>query len=104
MASDPPMRFPMSSCHHTSVSASKGKNDRGFMVPTWTGSTVHMRRANSNGGVLPCMIIGPDGVQMVALVSSSSEPSGSHRGDDACCLLQEIDEAWALYSNALHDL
>ena len=40
----------------------------------------------------------------MALVTSSSEPSGSHQGSDACHLLQERDEARALYSNALHDL
>jgi hypothetical protein len=63
-----------------------------------------MCRANSNGGVLPRMIIGPNGAQTVAPISSSSEPSSPYRGNDACHLLQERDEVWALYSNAVRDL
>jgi hypothetical protein len=63
-----------------------------------------MCRANSNGGVLPRTIIGPNGAQMVAPISLSSKPSSPYLGNDACRLLQERDGARALYSNAVHDL
>ena len=82
----------MSSCHHT------------LMVPKWIGSIFHTCRANSNGGVFPRTIIGSNSAQMVAPISSSSEPSNSYRGDDTHCLLQERDETWALHSNAVRDL
>jgi hypothetical protein len=74
------------------------------MVLEWIGSTFHTCRANLNGGVLPGMIMGPNSAQTVALISSSLEPSDSYHGDDARCLLQERDEAQALYSNAIRDL
>ena len=72
--------------------------------PEWVILTFHTCRANSNGGVLPRTIIGPKGAQMVALINSSLEPSESYYGDDTLCLLQERDEARALYSNVVHDL
>ena len=65
--------------------------------------TFHICRANSNGGLLPRTIVGPNGVQVVALVNSSTGSSNSH-GNDVRRLLQERDEAWAWYSNAAHNL
>jgi hypothetical protein len=74
------------------------------MVLEWIVSTFHTCRANSNGGVLLGTIMGPNGAQKVALISSSSEPSNSYHGNNARHLLQERDEARALYSNAIRDL
>jgi len=103
MASDPPTRSLTSSCHHTSILSSKSKDKHDLMVLEWIGLTFHICRANSNGGLLPRTIIGPNGVQMVAPIKSSSEPSDPHR-DDVHQLLQERDEARAWYSNAARDL
>ena len=93
-----------SSYCHNSIFAYKGKDEHDLMVPEWIGSTFHTCRANSNGGVLPRMIIGPNGSQMVALINSFLEPSDSYHGEDARRLLQERDEARALYSNVVRDL
>ena len=80
------------------------KDEYDLMVPEWIGLTFHMCRANSNGGVPPHVIIGPSGTHMVAPVNSSLEPSAFYNGDDTRCFLEERDEAWALYSNVVHDL
>ena len=49
------------------------------------------------------MIVGPRGAQVVALVNSPMGSSDSH-GNDVRRLLQERDEARALYSNVVRDL
>ena len=97
------MRFLTSSCRHTSIPASKGKDECGFTVLEWIDSTFHMCKANSNGGLLPHMIIGPSSMQVVALVNSFMGSSDSH-GNDIHRFLQERDEVRVWYSNAAHDL
>ena len=103
MASNPPMRFMMRSCRHTSVLVSKSKDEDGFVILERINLIFHICRANSNGGLLPHTIIGPSGVQVVAPVNSSMGSSNSH-GNDVRRLLQERDEARAWYSNAACDL
>ena len=80
------------------------KDEYDLMVSEWIGLTFHMCRANSNDGAPPRVIIGPSSVHMVDPVNSSLEPSSFRNRDDTRRLLQEIDEAWTLYSNVVRDL
>jgi hypothetical protein len=75
------MRSLMSLCCHTIVLISKSKDELGFMILEQISLTFHICRANSNGGLFPCTIIGPSGTQVVALVNSSMGPFDSHGKD-----------------------
>lgn len=68
------MRFLKSLCRHTSVLASKSKDKHDLMALEWIVLTFHTYRANSNGSLLPCTIINPNGAQMVAPINSSLDP------------------------------
>ena len=59
----------------------KSKDEHGFVILELISLTFHICRANSNGGLLPRTIVGPNGVQVVALVNSSTGSSDSHGND-----------------------